>query len=711
MKISTILEKVDEKQLYVPAFQREYVWRRDDAKKLIDSLIKEYPTGTMLTWETDKPPELKGPHKYNSMQGAVRLLLDGQQRVTTLYMLVRGTVPPYYTAPEILTDTRGLHVNVETMDLSYYMKSRMENNPFWRDITDIFQRKTRARDIVRELESQGREVSRELEDLVDDNMRRIENVLERDFPEQVIPAKATIREAIDIFYKVNASGVALTDAELALAQISGYWPQARELFKGKLNKLSAQGFVFKLDFLVYVLLGCLYQMGSDMKKLHGQENEEAIRAAWKRLDEETLDYVVNLLRTHAFIDHTEEINSPYALVPIIVFCFKKEGTHLSESEVRKMVKWFYYSQIRKRYVGQLQQKLDFDLRIISESKQPFDDLLGVIAEERTLTITPEEFSGRTVSHPLFGLMHWYFKSKGAVCFTTGVGLRQNMGPKYGLENDHIFPYSKLKTHGYAKGGNRLKYALAQEITNRAILTQVANRRKSATHAKDYLTAIKEDNPNALRLQCIPDDEHLWDISCYEEFLQARRKILATELNSFLEGLTETSTGSGVPASLEEVISEGESDELEFKETFRWDVREGKVNKKLQDVVIKTVVGFANAEGGTLLIGVNDNEEAVGLDNDYAALNGDKDQFELTLRNALINSISDTFVARKVMVTFPQINNTEICQVDVSPASTPVVVEVAGKNGQKTEKFYVRSGNSTKEIPMSQMNEYFNDRFN
>ena len=108
MKISTILDKVDEKQLFVPAFQREYVWKRDDAKMLVDSLIKEYPTGTMLTWETANPPELKGPHKYNEKQGAVRLLLDGQQRVTTLYMLIRGQIPGYYSQAEIMNDTRGL---------------------------------------------------------------------------------------------------------------------------------------------------------------------------------------------------------------------------------------------------------------------------------------------------------------------------------------------------------------------------------------------------------------------------------------------------------------------------------------------------------------------------------------------------------------------------------------------------------------------------
>jgi hypothetical protein len=330
MKISTILEKIDENQLFVPAFQREYVWKRDDAKQLIDSLIKEYPTGTMLTWETANPPELKGPHKYNENQGAVKLLLDGQQRVTTLYMLIRGELPPYYTAPEIITDTRDLFVQLESLELSYYMKTRMENNPLWQNITHVFQRKIRARDVVRTLEERGEAVIRERQDKIDDNTRAIENIISREFPEQTIPVKASIREAIDIFYKVNASGVALTEAELALAQISGYWPQARDLFKAKLAALEKEGYVFRLDFIVYVLLGCLHHMGSDMRKLHDAENGKVIRAAWERLDKQVLDYVVNLMRTNAFVDHTDEINSVYALVPIIVYCFDKNGAHLSD---------------------------------------------------------------------------------------------------------------------------------------------------------------------------------------------------------------------------------------------------------------------------------------------------------------------------------------------------------------------------------------------
>ena len=709
MKISTILEKIDENQLFVPAFQREYVWKRDDAKQLIDSLIKEYPTGTMLTWETANPPELKGPHKYNEKQGAVRLLLDGQQRVTTLYMLINGDIPPYYTAPEIMNDTRGLYVNVETLDLSYYMKTRMENNPSWQSITDIFKGKVSAFDLQARFAESGKSVTMDELKKLNDNINAITRIKEREFPEQTIPVKASIREAIDIFYKVNASGVALTDAELALAQISGYWPQARDRFKSKLAALKDEGFVFKLDFIVYVLLGCLYHMGSDMRKLHDADNKDKLRAAWDRLEKQVLDYVVNLMRANAFVDHTDEINSPYALVPIIVYCFDKNGTHLTDAEIRKMVKWFFYSQVRTRYVSQLPQKLDRDLRTVAESPQPFDALLQVIAEENRLEILPTEFVGRAVQHPLFGMVRWYLKSRGAVCFTTGISLRKTMGSKYQLERDHIFPYSKLKEMGYGEG-NRVKYALAQEFTNRAILTQVANRTKSATHAEDYLASVKAKFPKALELQCVPEDVDLWKIENYELFLEERRKILAKHLNEFLDKITATEA-TVAPVSLEDLIAEGESDELEFKSTLRWDLKEGTLNKKLEEVILKTVAAFANSQGGTLLVGVADDGEVLGLEWDYHSLGGgDRDKFELHLRNLLNQQVGAGFVTSKVVIKFHTIEDKEVCQIETSTAKEPIILKFKDKNGHSVEKFYARSGNSSQEIPLSEMNAYIKERF-
>ena len=274
MKINQILDKIDEKQLFVPAFQREYVWKRQHAKDLIYSLINEYPTGTMLTWETNYPPELKGDHKYDDRQGAVKLILDGQQRITTLYMLIKDEIPPYYVPEDIMHDIRNLYVNVETLELEYYKKTAMQNNPLWVNITDIFKGKTRLRDIIEHLEQHkdGERLSRERENKIDDNIRAIEKINDREFVEQIIPAKASIKEAIDIFYIVNASGVNLTDAELALAQISGYWPQARENIKAKLKELEKEGWVFNLDFMMYVILGVMHQLGSKMEKLHTKDN-------------------------------------------------------------------------------------------------------------------------------------------------------------------------------------------------------------------------------------------------------------------------------------------------------------------------------------------------------------------------------------------------------------------------------------------------------
>ena len=123
MKISDIIFNIDNNYLFVPAFQREYVWNKDDAKRLIYSLLNEYPTGTLLTWETNNPPELKGDYSYESSKGKVKLILDGQQRITTLYMLVTGKIPPYYTDADIKNDIRQLYINIETLSLEYYRKN------------------------------------------------------------------------------------------------------------------------------------------------------------------------------------------------------------------------------------------------------------------------------------------------------------------------------------------------------------------------------------------------------------------------------------------------------------------------------------------------------------------------------------------------------------------------------------------------------------
>ena len=709
MRISQVLDKIDGNQLFIPAFQREYRWKRENAKDLVASLIKEYPTGTLLTWETNNPPELKGGWKYSSEQGSVKLILDGQQRITTLYLLIRGEIPPYYTKSEILNDPRNLYVNLETQELKYYTKTIMDGDPLWVDVTLLLQRKVRDLDVIRAYEVDHGELPRDRQDAISNTIYAISSIPERDFAEQVIPVRATLKEAIDIFYIVNDSGIRLTDAELALAQISGYWPKAREEFKEKLTELSEKGFVFNLDFIVYCLLGVIHQRGVDMTRLHVEKDNENIREVWNKLRDHVLDYVCNLMRDKAYVEHTKEINSVYALIPIIVFVYHKGSNNLTDVDIKKFVKWFYYSQLRYRYISQLQQKLDKDVKIATNSEHPFDELLGLISQERNLPILPNEFIGASVHNALYGLMRWYFKSRGAICFTTGVKISQNMGKNYALESDHIFPYSVLKKHGYDRN-SKFKYSLAQEITNRAILTQVANRNKAAKLPATYLKKVREQFPNALKLQSIPEDEQLWQIENYETFLEARREILAKELNEFLENITVTDLMVG-EVSLEDMIAEGESGELEFKSSLRWSYQEDVYDKKLELVAMKTIAAFSNSDGGTLLIGVDDSGEIFGLEKDYLALGGNADKFELHIRN-LLNKHLGKVSASKINITFPVVGDIEICSIDVVKSDKPIYLDLYNEEkNAKEEKFYVRSGNSSQELAMSEANDYIKSHFN
>jgi len=713
MKISQIIDKINENHLFIPAFQREYVWKKPDAKNLVYSLIKDYPTGTMLTWETTDPPELKGTYVYESSKGAVKLILDGQQRITTLYMLITGEIPPYYSEKEIRHDIRGLYVNVETLTLEYYRKMFMENDPAWVDITEIFKGNIKTFDIVDKLEEKanGVRLPKERHVIIDENVNSIKKIYDRDFLEQEVPVKATIKEAIDIFYIVNSSGVNLTDAELALAQISGYWPKARKEFKSKLEELKNKGWVFDLDFVVYALLAIIYKHGSKMEKLHTPDNKEKIKETWEKLKNNVFDYTFNLLQSQAFIDHTDEINSVYALVPIITYVYHKPSNKLSEEEIQKVVTWFYYSQIRFRYISQLPQKLDKDLGIIERSENPFDELIKIIEEERPLEIKPSEFVGRDIRHPLFSLMKWYFKSLGAICLGTGIKLRRNMGKKYELERDHIFAYSVLRDSEYFDMNDRFQYALAQEMTNRAILTSVENRSKSAKYADVYLSDVKEKFPNALKLQCIPEDEELWKIENYKKFIQVRRELLAEKLNHFLNNISIIKDDIKTEIDLDEIISDGEDSFHEFKSSLRWNFREGRVDKKMEETILKTIAAFSNSEGGTLLIGVADDGEILGLEDDYNSLqNANKDHFELHLRNLINKTFGKGFATSNIDIKFPIVDETEICEVNVKAASKPYFIEVSNNSGQKEKKFFVRSGNSSQNLEIDETANYIKKRF-
>jgi hypothetical protein len=162
--------------------------------------------------------------------------------------------------------------------------------------------------------------------------------------------------------------------------------------------------------------------------------------------------------------------------------------------------------------------------------------------------------------------------------------------------------------------------------------------------------------------------------------------------------------------IERLVAEGEHEHLEFKQTLRWDVRQQMANKKLEDVVIKTIAAFANHEGGTLLIGVADNGAVTGLEPDFACLGGSRDKFEVHLTNLLNSRFTPVFRATKVKIAFPVLDEKPICRVDVQRSRTPLYVSTADQSGTIAERLFVRFGNASHEIPPSQIATFVKEHF-
>lgn len=157
-----------------------------------------------------------------------------------------------------------------------------------------------------------------------------------------------------------------------------------------------------------------------------------------------------------------------------------------------------------------------------------------------------------------------------------------------------------------------------------------------------------------------------------------------------------------------VLTVEESETVEFKPALRWDSTKGRLDRERERAVVKTVAAFLNSGGGSLVIGVSDNRQVIGLSGDYEALGRqrNRDGFELALRQILASAIDDRFVARNIRVHFCNITGQEICVVGVAPASEPVLVD----EERRGRTLYVRTGNATKALDTGEALKYVREHW-
>ena len=702
MLVSELISDIRTWDLVLPEFQREYVWSRDQAKQLLISLIRKYPVGGLLFWKTQEPPELKNLNvdELPEKLGTVQVILDGQQRLTTLYMLVTGDIPPYYKEDEITNDVRDLYFNVEDGDFQYFQPVRMRDNPRWVKVVDCFNQHTvDVFSIAQKTVGSEDGGAFQIAQSYDSNLSKLRAIKEVDLPTQVVPTEASTKDAIDVFDRVNSLGTKLTDADLALTHVTGNWPQARRVLKAKMDQLKPERFEFDLTFMTRALV-CSVTDHAIFEHIHPEPRLQ-LEAGWEKLSK-VLDYVTSILPSRAHLHSTKDMSTTNPLIPIVRFLIKSGGEFQSDLSLRRGIHWLYAAQIHQRYTGQTDTRLEQDVTIINREDPPWQSLINQIIDQRgRVEVLPDDFEGRGAGHPLYRMSFVLAKAHGAVDWFNGLSLDSPVGDNYRIHGHHIFPQSVLYENGYSPDSH-LDRQMVNAVANRAFLTGDTNLSIGNQIPEKYLPEVEERYPGALKSQFIPMDAQLWRLDRYRDFLKARRELIAASLNDYMAGLiSEVEPQSTRPIS--ELINTGEGPSLEFKSSLQWDVVQEKQNTALRDAVLKTIVAFLNAEGGTLLIGVEDSGQIYGLEKDLKILGGSIDRFMQLLNSLVADKIGAEYTPY-VTPRMDAVDGNPICVIDTSRSSEPAFL-----SGPKGSEFYVGIGNITRALDPEETLDYLGNR--
>jgi len=546
MKISTILDHIDSGHMALPEFQRGYVWNRDQVRGLFDSLYRRHPVGGLLVWATDSRD---AAHRGDGTlaTGVVKLLLDGQQRITSLYGVVRGREPKFFEGnAQAFT---GLQFHLETESFAFYQPNKMQGDPLWIDVSELFKKgmnglgeySQRLAAIPELAPRFGAYVSR---------LSQLLGITDMQPPiEEVTGEDKTVEVVVEIFNKVNSGGTKLSKGDLALAKICVDWPEARATMKDKLKAWEKEEFAFNYDWLLRSL-NTVLTGEAKFQFLHDKSADE-IRDGFKRATRH-VETCLNLIGGRLGLDHDRVLFARFG-IPVMVHYLDRIKRAMDEKERDKLLFWYVQAGMWGRFSSSTESVIDKDLEALKDVESGLDKLLEQLRLwHGGLRAEPAHFTGWSLGARFYPVLYLLTRMGESKDWGTGLPLKANLlGKMSKLEVHHIFPKAQL----YKRNFNR---AEVNALANFCFLTKDTNLSISDRLPEEYFPEIEAAHPGALASQWIPMDRDLWKMDRYLDFLEARKELLAAELNLRMEELLhgETHWLAGVSSQSPVVIPIG-----------------------------------------------------------------------------------------------------------------------------------------------------------
>lgn len=571
-KAQTIIETIKgiNQTYYLPSIQRKFVWDVDQIENLFDSLMQGYPIGTFLFWSVEKGGDPSHIDEYTfyefinnydekntlefmqtkvekpSVKERIVAVLDGQQRLSSLYCALRGSYA-YKTGKKISPNDpypkRELYLNLlyhseKENDNKYGFKFitapeavQRDQDNYWLKVKDVIGWssspngrnivKHKAKGIIREIQNSG------LVDLTTDQYDEIESCIEvlweRIVTEPLITyfdiEKEALDDILDIFVRVNSAGTPLSKSDLVFSTIVANWEDGREKIEALLENLNSKGERFKFD-KDFVITMCLALMDLPQKfkvDIFTKDNVAKVSCAWDEITS-AIDDSVELLVDFGFCH--DNFTAYYIIIPVTYYLFKsgKRVNQLTDSDRETIRKFLITGMIKKIFSASVegvlasmlsrlkQTNINGEIELRCKDHFDFDALKHIEFQEKTLKMEETDIDDvlnlkkGSLTFMVLSLLYPELKL-GEIKWH-----QDHIHPQYGFEKKRLIKY-------FAERGMLIDDATAKEwarkantLVNLQLLTGKQNQEKSKTPLVKWLSDKYPEN-DKLQKYC---DEHFID---------------------------------------------------------------------------------------------------------------------------------------------------------------------------------------------------------
>jgi len=737
--LDKLINSIELGDIGLPDIQRPFVWKNAKVRDLFDSMYKGYPVGYLLLWQNGLTADERSIGTDIKQKPPKLVIVDGQQRLTSLYAVCKGisVFRENYESEKIYIAFNPLEEKFEVADAAIQRDTAYIPNisKIWNKDSDIFEF---VDDYLLKLRT-SRDFSKEEEKKIKKSVTKLHGLLSFPFTALELSANISEENVSDVFIRINSKGTPLNQSDFILTLMSVFWDDGRKELenfcrasrKPLKNKPSPFNYFIEPDpdQLLRVIVGLAFKRARlhyvylilRGKDLETEKFSNELRTKQFDVLKKAQERVLNLQYWHDFMNCVKQAgfrsskmitSQNNLLFSYILYLIGRTEYQIDEFQLRRVItRWFFMSSLTGRFTGSPETAMEFDLARFRNLENG-DQYLEILERECDVTLTndfwnlslPNNLATSSSRSPsLFAYYAALVLLDARVLFSNSkvsALLDPSIhGNRSALERHHLFPKDYLKTIKI------IGIRETNQIANYALVEWGDNAKISNQSPAEYLSELKDrfekdELSQMYYWHALPED---WEFMNYYEFLEKRRDLIAKVIKEGYQTLTNKKVQklSFGKLDLNQLVLTGESEAVEFKATLRTNLHTGNKDPRMEFAILRTIAGFLNTKGGTLIIGMSDESEPVGVEVDSFS---NEDKMSLHLVNLIKNRISPQ-VMTFIHAHFEEYKGKRIMVVKCSKSPLAVYVK-----DSKIERFYLRTGPSTTELSASQTQDYIKMKF-